>query len=103
MKTRILLLLPLALALGGCYTMETPHTYGYPAAPYYGYGPTPQHYSYNGAPYGYAPYPTSPAQPAVVAPRTYHYVPAPAVSQYDDDRDGVHNGVDRFPSDPRRW
>lgn len=102
MKTRILLLLPLGLALGGCYTMDTPYTYGYPASPYYGYGPTP-HYAYNNAPY-YAPYSAYPqGQPAVVAPRTYQYVPAPSVSQYDYDRDGVHNSADRFPSDPRRW
>ena len=103
---RALLAIPLGLVLGGCMTYGD-LAYTNPAV--YGYRHTyPSSYAYTYPGYGYT-YPQYVApQPAVVAqtPRYYYYGP-PATYSYgsisDWDRDGVRDGIDRFPSDPRRW
>lgn len=95
MKARILLLAPLALALGGCMSMGTPYT-SYPAATTYAY-PTYPGTTYPPGTYGYSH--GYPSQPAVVAPRSYNY----SYGSTDYDGDGVHNTYDRFPADRSRW
>lgn len=94
---RALLAVPLGLVLGGCMTYGD-LAYTDPAV--YGYRHNYPTYSHT------APQYVTP-QPAVVAqsPSYYYYGPPTTYSySYNDyDRDGVRNGLDRFPSDPRRW
>lgn len=80
MKAKILLLVPQGLVLGGCATMD----FGGPATTY-----------------AYPSYTYSDGTPAIVAPPGSDY--SYGASPYDYDGDRVHDSVDRFPYNARRW
>ena len=85
--TKLLLLLPVAAALGGCLSYGDPvYTYSQPA------------YTYSAPAYTYS-------APAIVAPpgSYYYYGPSYSTSRFDRDGDGVSNSMDRYPYDARRW
>ena len=107
MRAKMLLLVPLGLALGGCATMDLGGLLGYPTTtaypnysyptytqPSYSYGYPTQRY-YGTTPYAYG------SQPAIVAPGGSYYGYGATANDYDGDR--VSNSMDRYPYDPRRW
>ena len=104
---KVLLLLPVAVALGGClsygdpvYTHQPTYRYSQPAYTYSqpAYTYSQPAYTYSQPSYGYQ------AAPAIVAPSgSYYQYPNYSTSRYDRDGDGVADNMDRYPYDARRW